>query len=134
MDEYHTFVNTMTALTVKCGNLWEGPFFELQMACLFYKESRIPIFLNPQSKTIEVLFFYRYQLALPSLLSLVSQVVKPCQFGKPTQKNVQAAVVLHICSIWKYHDSNGICFAPCLCTPKLYSKQVYPQYLSMFFT
>ena len=34
MDEYHTCVHTLTDLIVKCGNLWGGPFFELQMAFL----------------------------------------------------------------------------------------------------
>ena len=38
MDEYHTFVDTLIALIVKCGNLWGGPLIELQMA-FFNKES-----------------------------------------------------------------------------------------------
>ena len=38
MDEYHTFVKTMTALMFEFGNLWRGPFFEVQMA-FFDKES-----------------------------------------------------------------------------------------------
>ena len=55
------------------------------------------------------------------------QKSKPCQFGKPTPKNVQAGVVLPKFSIWKYHYSYGICLAPCLCTPKFFSKHFYPQ-------
>ena len=82
MDEHHTFVKTMTALMFEFGNLWGGPFFELQMT-FFDEESShklvslgYPFFLNPESKTIEILFFYRYQLAFPFMLSLMSQVVK----------------------------------------------------------
>ena len=64
MDEYHIFVNTMTALIVKCGNLWGGPFFELQMA-FFNKESSHklvslgdPFFLpNPDLKDIDISLF-----------------------------------------------------------------------------
>ena len=51
MDEYHTFVDTLIALIVKCGNLWGGPFFELQMAC-FNKES------SHKLVSRETLFFY----------------------------------------------------------------------------
>ena len=133
MDEHHTFVKTM----IEFGNLWGGPFFELQMA-FFDKESShklvslgYPFFLNPESKTIEILFFLQVRAGIPfsAFFNVTScQNPKPCQFGKPTPKNVQTAVVLHKFSIWKYHYSYGICFAPCLCTPKFYSKHFYPQY------
>ena len=63
MDEYHIFVNTMTALIVKCGNLWGGPFFELQMA-FFNKESSHGLFRlgnfffqNPDLKDIDISLF-----------------------------------------------------------------------------
>ena len=131
----------MTALMFEFSNLWGWPFFELQMA-FFDKESShklvslgYPFFLNPESKTIDF-FLYRYELAFPSLLSLMSQIVKThnlVNLGILPQKMPQTAVGLPKFSIWKYHYSYGICFAPCYALQNSTPNISIPNILNIFF-